>query len=318
MGISNEELLRKAVLDTAAFGGAGEAPLTVEQVEEFLRVAIKPQAMLPVVRTVFSNAQTWQESKLIFGSRVMRPGTEGVRNVSGDRVAPTTGNIEIQTSLIRGEVPVTDEVFEDQVERAGFADTLRAMIAEQVGLDVEEVMVNGDTGSGDTYLALFNGWFEVADDASDNVQIDVSGDGQDYQLIFNKLVVNLPDEFKRDVPNTKMFAPLRLIEKYRDILASRGTALGDFALEGERKVVYQGYEVIGVPILTITAGSPDTAEILFTHRLNCYAGFQRMLKFEQFRDPREGNVSFVITARVNAQIAHTPATVLAQLVDVEP
>jgi hypothetical protein len=318
MVISNEELLRKATLDTSAFGGGGAAPLTVEQVQEFLRVAIAPQNMLPVVRTVMSNANKWEESKLIFGSRVMKSGSEGARLDAGDRVAPTTGIVEISTVLLRGEVPVTDEVFEDQVERAGFGDTLQAMIAERVGLDVEELLVNGDAGSGDSYLALLDGWFELADDAADNAQIDCSGDGQDYQTIFNKLLVNMPDAYKRDKANMRYFAPIRLVEKYTDILAARGTPLGDFMLEGARTLRYQGIEIVGVSILGITSGSPDTCEILLTHRLNLYAGYRRMIKLETWRDPREGATSFVVTARVAAAVAHTPATTLAQSVDIEP
>lgn len=318
MAISNEELLRKATLDTTAFGGAGEAPLTVEQVQQFLRVAIAPQAMLPVVRTVMSNANLWEESKLIFGSRVLRPGTEGARLADADRVVPTTGVVTISTVLVRGEVPVTDEVFEDQVERAGFADTIQAMLAERVGLDIEDLLVNGDTDSTDAYLALTDGWFERADNATDNVQLNVSSDGQDYQAIFNKMVVNMPDEFKRDKANMRFFCPVRLVERYIDILASRGTPLGDFMLEGTRTLKYQGIELLGVPILAITSGTPDTAEVLLTHRLNLYAGYRRMIKLETFRDPREGATSFVVTARPAAAIAHTPATVLAQAVNVEP
>lgn len=318
MAITNEELLRKATLDLSDFGGAGEAPLTVEQVQQFLRVAIAPQNMLPVVRTVQSNANLWEESKLIFGARVMKAGTEGTRLADGDRVAPTTGTVQISTALIRGEVPVTDEVMEDQVERAGFGDTLNAMIAERVGLDVEDLFVNGDVGSADTYLALKDGWFELADDATDNTQVNVASSGQDYQAVFNKLLVNMPDAFKRDKANMRYFAPIRLVEKYIDILAARGTPLGDFMLEGTRTLKYQGIEITGVSILTITAGTPDTCEILLSHRLNLYAGYRRMIKLETFRDPREGQTSFIVTARVAPAVAHTPATVLAQSCDVEP
>lgn len=325
MAINNETLLRKATLDLGDFGGANEAPLTVEQVQQFLRVAIAPQVMLPLARTVTANANLWEESILDFGGRILRPGVEGERLADANRVAPNTGTVQMTTSLVRGEVPITDEVFEDQVERQGFGDTLNAMIAERVGLDVEDLFVNGDVGSGDAFLALQDGWFEaVDDDAPPAQQINVAADGQDYQTIFNRLVTGMPDAFKRDKPNMRFFCPLRLVEKYIDILAARGTPLGDFMLEGTRTLRYQGIEIVGVPILAITAGAPDTAEILLSHRLNLYAGYRRMIKMETFRDPREGVMSFIVTARVAPRVAlrgqgNMPAAVvLAQAVDVEP
>lgn len=318
MGMTNEELLQKATLQTGDFGGANEAPLSVQQAAAFLRIAITPQAMLPVVRTVMSNASKWEESKVDFANRIMKVGTEATRLVAGDRVKPTTGIVEISTVLIRGEVPVSDEVFEDQVERAGFASTLTSMIAEAAGRDIEELFVNGDVGDADAYLNLQDGWFQLADDATDNVQIDVAVDAQDYQSIFKQLLVNLPDKYKRTISDFRYFGPQRLVELYIDILADRGTPLGDFMLEGTRTLKYQGIEIVGVPLLTITGGSPDTTEILLTHRLNCYAGYRRMIKLETFRDPREGALSFIVTARVNSAMANTDATCLAQNVNVEP
>ena len=39
---------------------------------------------------------------------------------------------------------------------------------------------------------------------------------------------------------------------------------------------------------------------------------------ETWHDPREGGISFIVTARVDAKVAHKPATVYAKNVDVEP
>jgi len=318
MALSNQELLQKAALTTADFGGAGEAPLTIEQVEEFLRLAITPQAMLPEVRTVKSNAATWQESKIEFGARIMKPGTESSRLAEGDRTKPTTGLVEIVTTLIRGEVPVSDEVLEDQVERAGFADKLMAMIAEAVGRDVEELFIQGDTTSGDSYLALKDGWLKLAENGSGANVYAAAADAQDYQTIFNKLLTSLPDRFKRNIQDMRYFVPQRIVEKYRDILSARGTPLGDFALEGVRDLVYQGIKIIGVPLFPIVAGTPDTSKILLSHRMNLYAGYRREVRMETFRDPREGATSFVVSSRVCPQIAHVAATAIATGVNVEP
>ncbi len=326
MGLTNQELLQKAVLSTADFGGAGEAPLTIEQVREFLRLAILPQTMLPDVRPVMSNANTWQESKINFDARIMRPGIEGERNVFSDRIKPGTGVVEIITSLLRGEVPITDETMEDQVEQAGFGDTIMAMVAEGAGRDVEELFIRGDTddsfiGHGEgvgSFLRLSDGWLKLAGTSAGFNLLDATSDGQDYQAIFRKLINLLPDRYKRDVQNMRFYVPLRLEEKYRDQLAARATAGGDAWLEGTRPLTYQSIRIMGVPNFPIDATTtPDTSFILLSHRMNLYAGWRRQIRMETFRDPREGLTSFIVTARVDAEVAHVPATAIANNVDVD-
>lgn len=326
MGLTNEELLQKAVLSTGDFGGAGEAPLTIEQVREFLRLAILPQTMLPDVRPVMSNANTWQESKINFDARIMRPGIEGERNVFSDRVKPGTGIVEMITVLLRGEVPITDETMEDQVEQAGFGDTIMAMVAEGAGRDVEELFIRGDTddsfiGHGEgagSFLRLTDGWLKLAGTSAGFNLLDATADGQDYQAIFRKLINLLPDRYKRDPQNMRFYVPLRLEEKYRDQLADRATNGGDAWLEGTRPLVYQGIRIMGVPNFPIDAiPTPDTSFILLTHRMNLYAGWRRQIRMETYRDPREGVTSFIVTARVDPEIAHVPATAIAENVDVD-
>lgn len=320
MALSNKELLQKATLTLADFGGAGEAPLTIEQVAEFLRLAITPQVMLPDVRTVMSNSNKWVESQIDFANRILRPGTEATRLLPADQVKPTTDKVEISTVLLRGEVPISDEVMEDQVERAGFGDTIMAMVAEGTGRDIEELMIQGtaSTPGADAYLNLLDGWLYVArNDAAGNAY-DASGDGDDYQKIFKILLNSLDSKYKKDLPNWRFYVPSILEERYRDQLAARGTALGDEILQGKKPLTYQSIPIRSVPLIPVTAGAPDTSYVLLSHRLNLYAGYRRVIKMETFRDPREGATSFIVNARVDAQVAVPAATALAYTVDVEP
>lgn len=317
MSIPNEELLRKANLTTTDFGGAGEAPLSVEQVNEFIRLLAADQVFLGDVRRVTANAAKWQESIVDFGGRITKPGVEATRLGSTDRVKPSTGSVEISTVLLRAEVPVSDEALEDNVAQAGFANDLEVLIADQFGFDVEDLMVNGDLASSDTYLAQIDGWIKQAQGASGHV-FNANTTGQDYQTIFKKLLQSLPNRFKRNRQDWRYYVPVVLEEQYRDILSSRGTALGDLTLTGQNELRYQGILIKGAPSLAVTSGSPDTSSILLANRNNLYAGFRRAITMETFRDPREGATSFIVTARVDAKIAVPAATAIATNVDVEP
>ncbi len=316
MTTKNETYLKKAILTTTDLGTG--ATLNPEQADEFLRLAIAPQVMLPEVRTVRSSATKWQEAKIDFGSRILRPGVEGERLTYEERAKPTTGYVEISTVLVKGEVPISDEVMEENVEREGFADTIVQMVAEGSGRDLEELFIRGDTGSPDGYLAQLNGWLKQAEVGAGAHVYDAAADGQDYQSIFKKLLLALPDQYKRDIENMRFYVPVRLEEIYRDQLSARGTPLGDQTLQGKTPLTYQGIKIRGVPLFPIAPGASDTSKVLLTHRLNLYAGYRRQIRLETYRDPREGATSFIVTARADAKIAVIPATALAYNVNVEP
>ena len=318
--IPNEELLQKATLTTGDFGGGGQAPLSIEAAQSFIETMYMDQAILGDVRTVTSNASKWQEAAFDFANRIARPGTQATRLVDADRVKPATRMVEISTVLIKGEVPVSDEVFEDNIVGARFGQELESQIATRFGLDVEELLLMGDTaiGAGDPYLDLLDGWIKQAQGAGGNI-LNAAADGQDYQAIMGKLLLSLPERYKRSIEaDGRFYVPKRLEEKFRMQLADRGTPLGDLMLTERRSVKYQGIEIRGVPNMTIAAGTPDTGYVLLTNRNNLYAGFRRNITIEKFRDPREGATSFIITARVDAKIGLVNATAIATNVDVEP
>lgn len=298
-------------------GGAGQAPLALEQVDEFLRIAITPTEMLSDVRRVQSTSPVWEESQLDFNARVLRPGTEAVRLLDADRVSPGTGLTQITTNLFRAEVPISDEALEDTTERAGFGDSVMTMMAEAVGRDVEEFMINGDTGSGDAFLAVDNGWLVLAQGAGSNI-VDVTADLQDYRTIFARMLQTLPQRFKRAKPDMRFYVPTILHEKYIDQIAERGTALGDSLIEGTRALRYQGVSILPVANFPVVAGTPDTSNILLSNKNNLYFGVQRDIRMETWRDPREGATSFVATTRIDAEIAVVESTVIATNVNIEP
>ena len=319
--MTTAELLAKATADwtltSADLGGAGEAPLSTEQAREFIELMSADQVMLSDVRQVTSRAAKWQESGIDFSARITAPGVQGERLASGDRKKPTTFIVELSTDLLRAEVPVADETFED-VAADDLGGALERTIASRFGYDVEDLLLNGDTASADTYLLQLDGWIKLSKGTGTNT-VSATSYGADYDAIFNRMITAMPDRHKRNLEaDGRFYVPQRLLEKLREQRAARGTALGDEYLTGKIPVKYQGITVVGVPAMTITAATPDTAHILLSNKNNLYAGFQRRITFETFRDPREGATSFIVTARVAAAIAVVGATVIATSVDVEP
>lgn len=316
MGLSNAELLQKATLTTADFGGTGEAPLSIEQVDRFIVLLANPQTMLPDVRRVTSRAAKWQEPVLDFSARIMHAGVEATRLADASRAKPATNVIEISTVLLRGEVPVSDEAFEDTIASASFSDSLMVGIADRVGADVEDLLINGDSTSSDPYYVLDDGWLRIVRTTGGNL-IDATSIGQDYQAIFRQMMNAMPYRFLRNIETDgRFYVPKRLEVLYRDVLAQRGTPLGDLMLTAGGEVRYQGIPIKGVPNMAQTTGTPNTSSILLTNRNNLYYGVRRAITMEQFRDPREGATSFVVTTRIDAAVAIPGACVLSSNVDI--
>lgn len=336
--LSTEELLRKAVLqvtDGSAgapagsngdFGGSGEASLSIEQVTQFIELMAAQQVMLSEARTVTSSAAKWNESIIDMNGRIMRPGIEATRLAEGQRRKPATGIVEISTVLGRAEVPISDETLEDNVAGSNIVASIQRLIADQAGFDIEDLFVNGDTGSGDAWLALANGWLKQATagrtgagNATPNT-FSAASFGKDYQAIFKKMLQSMPKRYLRNLKvNGRFYVPVTLEQGWRDILASRVGPLGDLSLTQSQDLTYQGVKIVPAPSFDagIAAGSPDTCTILLSANSNLYAGYHRAMKFETFRDPREGATSFIITCRVDPQVAVIDAAVTATSVDVE-
>ena len=301
MTTKNEEYLKKATLTTGDLAAGGL--LSPQQADRFLQLAVKASPISSEATIRVMDAPKWEEATLTWGGRILRAGTEGARLAAADQVKPTTGKVELSTVLVKGEVPITDEVLEDNIERADFADSLAAYIAERAGSDLEELYVNGDTTSTDAYLALLDGLLKQAQGAGGHVY-NASGDGTDYQAIFDQLINAVPDQYRRDLTTWRFYVSPTVKEKYHSQVAARGTALGDAFLTAAQAPTYKGVRVVAVPHV-------PNANILFVQPTNVYIGFQRSIRLERFRDPREGVTSFIVTARTDVKIAVVDASAIA-------
>lgn len=334
MALSNQELLQKATLLTTDFGGAGQAPLRIEAADRFITLMTNGQELLSDVQVVRHTASKWQQATIQFASRIMRPGVQATRLADADRAKPSTGMIEMSTVLVKGEVPVADEVFEDNLEGDAFANTLETLIADRAGYDLEELALGGDTAVAgtDAYLGLMDGWLKqmraagghVTSFAADAMPAAPSDSNpltlaNYYRSVFRKLLLALPERAKRGIrQDGRFYVPTILVDLYRDALGGRPTGLGDMSLTDGGDVSYSGIPLKGVSTLPITAGTPDRTQVFLTNRNNLYAGFRRQLSIESFRDPREGSTSFIITCRFDAKVADIDATATGTGVPVEP
>lgn len=301
--------------------------LSPQQVMTFLRQAIEGTAILSLARKEYSINPKFEVPRIAMNSRILQPGVQGERVADAKRKKPTTGLMTLSTVLFKGEIPVADEVFEDQVERDRLADTLMVMIAEAVGRDIEEIIIKSDTArdpagadSGNPDSAIFDqldGIIKRAQASFPAAQkVNATGITTPEDL-FSKAIEALPHRYRRDYGSLRFFVPVPTKDAYHKALAARGTVLGDTMLTSTGGVTlnYRGIPIVEVPLLsgtdTINGSAIDYTKFGFlTDPMNIVVGFQRRIRMERYRDPREGATSFLPTVRFDADWANPEASVL--------
>lgn len=311
--------LEKATFSTTDLsGGSNGGLLSPDQAREFLRVALMESVLLRDLNIVTSNATKFEIPRINFSARILKKGTEATRLVDGKRVKPATGLVTLSTNLYKGEVPVSDEMFEDNIEKEGLADTIATQIAEAVGRDIEEFIIKGDTArdpaGADVAQAdsedfdLFDGMIKQMQTNLVTAQkLDLST-APSYDDIFGLLLAALPSRYRRNYSALRFYVPTKHKDGYSQELGGRGTPLGDrVIIDGmQAGLAYRGIPVSEVPLMsgtdTINGSAIDyTKFIMLLHPMNFFLGFHRKVRMEKWRDPREGVTSFLPSVRFDGK-----------------
>ena len=303
---SNRTLLEKADLAIADLT-AGGGILLPAQAQKFMRLLIKQSVLMQMATVVPMPAPKYQVSKIKFGSRILRPGKEGVALALNERARPDVSFLELDAQLFKAEVHLSDEVLEDNIERGELRQTILEMIAEAAGRDMEEIVINGDKTSADPFLAVLDG---VVKQSTSHV-VDAAG-GPLTKNILRDLLKSLPNEYLRDKKAMSYLTSVDADLEYRSSLAERATVGGDKFLEDDTPVLYSGVPVVPVPLFpdNLGAGNNQTVALLCNAK-NVHVGIWRQIRLETFRDVSAGVLRIVATLRFDVKYADENGTAKA-------
>lgn len=303
---TNAQLIQKADMVLADLATAGL--LSPEQTDRFLRTLMDSPTILQSVRTVAMNSPEKKINKIGFGSRILRPAVASTALSSGDRVKPDLSQIVLNTSEVIAEIRLPYAVLEDNIEggninagmeqgAGGFHQTIVDMIAERASVDLEELLISGDTNSGDAYLALQNGYLKLA-----TANIVAAGGATFSKSLAKSVVKAMPAKYLRNRAALKHFVSVNNETEMRDIYASRATGLGDANLTGNLPLYMYGSQIAGVPLM-------PSANDLFCDPMNLIFGIQRQITIEYDKDITKREFIIVLTCRVATQIEEVNAIV---------
>jgi len=302
----NRSLLQKAdlaVSDLTTSGGL----LQPQQAQQFIRVLIKAAKLLPQITVIPMSTPVRQLDKIKFGSRIMRAGQEATALPAGDRVKADLSKTSLTAKLFKGEIRLDNEVLEDSIERQELKNTIMQLMSERVGVDIEELVIMGDTASSDTYLAQFDGILKQATSHVVNATTALTS-----KALWRDMYKALPQEFRRDKSALRFFTSGNSEVDYRDSLSDRATAVGDAALQQAADVSWTGIPIVPLPMMpeNIGTGSVCTSAIL-TDPKNINLGVLRQIRIETDKLVSEGVLVIVVSLRADCKYTVEDAVVKA-------
>ncbi|GAB1376882.1 hypothetical protein MASR1M48_17340 [Lactococcus petauri] len=299
--IDNKTLLQKADLAVADMVNDG-GYLLPAQALRFMRILIDEPTLIKQTRVIPMKAPKQMIEKIRFGSRILRPGDSGVALSGGDRVKPDLGSVELDAELFKAEVRLNDETLEDSIERGDLKDTIIEIMAQRVALDMEEVIVKGDTASGDAFLAKFDGLLKQAD--ANVVDHSLAVDPKTTKELFYKLLKAMPSEFKRDKRSLIAYVSVNEELDYRESLSQRATVMGDKYTTDDAPSTAAGVPIMDLPTM------PD-GQALLTNPKNINVGIWRKIKIETDKDVSAGQFIIVLSVRFHTRFSEKTAVVKA-------
>ena len=310
--LTNQELAKRADLVLADLNANGGL-LLPEQANTFIDIVMEQPTILRQVRQIRMNAPERKINKIGFASRILKAAPQGstpyqqdnaINNrylAAADRSEPTTSQIQLQTKEVIAEVRIPYEVLEDNIEGESFESHIMRLIGERAAIDFEEFALFADTGSGDAFLALQDGFLKrMTSHVVNNLSAGVG------PALFEAGMLAMPQKYLRNVAAMKHIVSVANTIKYRSKVAERATGYGDAMLTGAAPIYAYGVPVESAPML---AAQGTGNQGIFTYPQNLIFGIQRQIQVETDKDIRSREIIIVLTARVALQIEDELATV---------
>ena len=307
--------------------------LNPEQSARFLDYMFDATVIGKVARTVRMKSDTAEIDRMSVGEKLMKLASEADNTAVNSGV--TFSKISLTTKKLRMDWELSTESLEDNIEGADLEDHIARLMATQAGNDIEDVLLNGDTGlTGDALYKSFDGVVKKAK-ASGRV-VDAAGAGVSRE-VFNKALKAMPRKYKQRRGDLRFLAGSNLIQDflYANSIGTNQTIPQDIAssvirggvapLGGPAGYVAPfafGIPIVEVPLLsetqTGTYASPSGShgDIHLTFPNNVVIGIKRDVTVYRFFQPRKDTIEYTMYTRVGVQIEQADAWVVIKNVKV--
>lgn len=301
---TNQEIINKAAMSLSDLAAGGQ--LNTQQADKFIQMLIDEPTILKECRTVPMKGDSRKLEKIGFGQRILQPGVEGTALAEDKKAVPTTSTVTLNAKEVIAQIDITYDSLENNIEGKNMKNTIMQMLASRAALDIEELIVNGDTGSADPYLALIDG---VRKQATTNV-LDHASAAVDKGM-FKSAYKLMPTVYKRTPGNMRFYVSPNNETEWVDVWATRTTAAGDKSLASGLVPKAYGVPVRGIAMLEAydNGVGTDVSDAIFTHPKNIICGISRKISIEVDKDITARKFIIVLTMKLDAKFEEEKAVV---------
>lgn len=137
--------------------------LNPEQAQKFIQQTFEATALGGLIRKEMRRAKTGEIDKIGIDSRILRKKTENTDD--GYRAKPRFDKIEYATTAVRLPWEITEESLRENIEGESFEGIVTKLMTTQLGIDLEDLYINGDEDTPDTdpdydFLKINDGWLK--------------------------------------------------------------------------------------------------------------------------------------------------------------
>ncbi|MDP3058272.1 MAG: phage major capsid protein, partial [bacterium] len=289
------------------FGTQAKAILNPEQAGRFLRVATEQQQILKEANVFSMKSHTKNLDRVSIDGRVLTSGYDasGVTRALADneKVAITNYQNQLVAKKLKTQAVIEDDELEDNLEGKAFANTLIDLQGEKIGYDMEVWGVWANKANiaygTDKLLNSTEGWLSKAGNKIYGDGAGADFDPADPESLFKALIEATPKKYIRNRSQMRFYVPFAIEDAYRDILADRGTALGDTTTTGYNGLAYRNIPVVNPDSLDDTAAQAlwTTKAAMLSNPSNLQCGIWRQISMEPDRNAQLEQTEYVTTMR---------------------
>lgn len=305
-----KSLLRKAQMNLEMMVDA-RGVLEEAHAKKFLDMTVDSSKLLEMMSVTPLKAPVQRTTRIDSMGRVLRPGYEGVAIADADRAKPGFSNLEHRARMFKGEIEMTREMLEDNIEGDGFRNTVLRVLAKAIARDTEELVTQGDTNSDDETLAQFDGVIKQS-----KVNVVNAADAPITRGLLRDVLTTQPEIYRRDKGSLVYLTSPNAEIAYRDYLGDRMTLLGDAAIGATgaqpTRVGYANIPIEDIPLFPENLGDEgDQTCVMLCDPDMFDVGIWREITFESDKDIRKGTFYTVFSMRMDVLVLKNQAVTKA-------
>lgn len=203
-----EDLIQKVIRTTEVAGGNGGL-LNTEQTNKFIDYMWDATVLGKECQKKYMRSNTTEIDKVAVGRRLVRVATEAVD--TGENATADFTKVSLTTVKLRLDWELSRESLEDNIEGDDLEDHIARLMATQMGNDLEDIAINGDTTSTDGSLKAFDGWYKRA--LAGAHVVDAGGDSLTLET-FNLALKAMPRQFMSRRDRLRFYTGSNALQDY--------------------------------------------------------------------------------------------------------